>query len=77
MILAMSTTNKKDRFARVAEKRTIEVLERLRILGNCANVKYYDYSDADTKQIFAAIEAELKRVKLLFESSKRTKFKLK
>ena len=73
----MSDKQKKERFARVAEKRTNEVLERLRILGNCANVKYYDYSDRDSKQIFAAIDLELKRVKLLFESATRKKFKLR
>ena len=67
---------KRERFARLGTKRTNEILERIRILGGCANRRMYDYTDNDTNQIFRAIEKERKRVKLLFTENKKEEFRL-
>ena len=73
----MPTSEKRERFLRLAEKRTNEVLERLRILGNCCNRKQYEYSEDDVKKMFSAVEKELRTVKALFSDKTTTKFSLR
>ncbi len=67
---------KRDAFTRLAERRTNGVLEKIRVLGNLSNPYAYEYSDEDVRQIFGAIEAELKLTKLKFQNPKRREFKL-
>lgn len=71
----MSET-KKERFRRIAEKRTNVIIDTIRLLGNCSNKNNYDYSDEQVKQIFSAIDSELKSAKMKFEK-KESKFTLK
>lgn len=65
-----------DRFKRLATARTNAVLEKLRILGNCANRNVYSYTEKDIEKIFAAIERQLKQVRTKFYFPKEEKFKL-
>ena len=58
---------KRDRFRRLATRRTNEILHRLQILENCANVKLYEYDSTEVRKIFRAIETEIKRVKSKFQ----------
>lgn len=67
---------KAEAFKRLAAQRTNTVLERLRILGNCANRSLYEYTDEDIRRIFRAIEAEVKRTKGKFSDSTKEKFEL-
>lgn len=67
---------KKERFMKIAEKRTNNIINTLRLLGNCSNKNNYEYTDEQVKQIFAAIDAELKSTKIKFDK-KETKFTLK
>ncbi|AQS05550.1 hypothetical protein [Clostridium beijerinckii] len=69
---------KRERFIRIAEKRTNKILEGLRLLGNCSNKSNYEYSDEDIKKIFNTIEQELKITKYKFYSkeNKSNKFTL-
>ena len=62
----MKKETKRERFVRIANKRTNEVLYRLRVLGGCANRRMYEFTDKDKKMIFDAIEKEVERVKNLF-----------
>ncbi|MCD8207309.1 MAG: hypothetical protein LUD72_05165 [Bacteroidales bacterium] len=59
--------SKHDRFVRVAEGRTNKIIEMIRLLGNCANRSNYAYTDDDVKQIFSAIDKELKSTRKRFE----------
>lgn len=68
--------SKREAFQRLATKRTNGVLERLRILGHCANPQLYEYSEEDVKKIFRAIEKELKVVKMKFQNSTKSEFHL-
>jgi len=68
--------SKSEAFRRLATKRTNAVLERLRILGHCANPQLYEYSEEDVKKIFRAIERELKAVKMKFQDSTKSEFRL-
>jgi hypothetical protein len=67
---------KRDNFRRLATQRTNAVLERLRILGNCANPSLYEYTDEDVKRIFRAIESEVRSTKAKFSNSKAPDFQL-
>jgi hypothetical protein len=55
-----------DRFKRIAENRTNELIRRIRILGNCSNRSSYDYTEQQVNKIFAAIDSELKSAKARF-----------
>lgn len=66
-----STTDKKIRFRRLAQIRTDAVLQKIRILGNCANRSAYDYTDEEVNKMFAAIEEQLRVVKAKFKKPRR------
>lgn len=68
--------SRKDRFIRVATKRTNEVLERIRILGNCSNKSSYEYSQEELSKIFGTIERVLRETKARFITKKKNNFSL-
>lgn len=67
---------KRDTFKRLATKRTKAVIEKIRVLGHCANPWLYEYSEEDVRKIFKAIDSELKSAKAKFRSSAKADFKL-
>ena len=73
------TETKRDRFVRIAEARTNKILEMMRLLGNCSSKTNYEYTDDDVKQIFSALEKELKNTKNRFLGldAKEDRFTLK
>jgi len=72
-----TTETKADRFKRIASKRTEKVLDALRKLGNCSNRGVYSYSNEDVSKIFSAVDSELRRIKVLYNTqSKSNKFSL-
>ena len=73
--MAKSET-KSEAFRRLAIRRTNAVIDKLRVLGHCANPWQYEYSEQDVKKIFKAIDDELKAVKAKFRNSNRAKFQL-
>jgi len=74
--MAKPSESKRQAFQRLATKRTNAVLERIRVLGHCANPQLYEYSEEDVRKIFHAIEKELKVVKMKFQNSTRSEFRL-
>ena len=69
--MTTSSKLKSDRFKRLASHRTNEVLDKLRILGNCADRRSYDYSDEEIDKIFRAIDEQAKIVKAKFKKPKK------
>ena len=71
--------DKRDRFLKLAEKRTRVVLKKLQVLGNCGNRQSYEYTAEDVERIFSAIEQQLTRVRAKFEQDreKTIDFRLK
>ena len=67
--------SREDRFKRIASNRTNDIMDRIRILGNCSNKSTYEYSEAAISKIFRAIDNELRETKKKFTSTK-TKFTL-
>jgi hypothetical protein len=54
-----SKESKNERFKRLAEARTERALYSIRLLGNLSNKSIYDFSDAEVRKIFKALETEL------------------
>ena len=62
-----SEETKRDRFRRIAKKRTINVIKRLRVLSTCANRNAYEYRPADVEKIFGEIERHVAAARTRFE----------
>lgn len=71
-----TSESKREAFTRLATKRTNAALEKLRILGHCANPWQYEYSEEDVRKIFRAIDTELRAVKVKFKNSSKANFQL-
>lgn len=69
-----SNETRRTRFKRLAQKRTNDVIDKLRILGNLANKSSYDYSEGEINKMFKAIDDQLRTVKARFKP-KRRKFR--
>ncbi len=67
---------KSDRFKRLATQRTRSVINKLRVLGNCANRNAYEYSAEDVRKIFHAIDEQLREVRSRFKNPEEKEFKL-
>jgi len=67
---------REERFKRLAQYRTNEVLKRLKVLGNCANRSAYEYTEEDINKIFSEIEHKVKEIKAKFHFPKERMFKL-
>lgn len=63
------TESKRDRFVRLAERRTTTALQMIRLIGNLANRNNYHYVDADTKKILSALGQELDNLKRKFSDA--------
>ena len=72
----MENETRHERFKRLASKRTNEILEKIRILGNCSNKSSYEYTEEEINKIFSEIEKQLKLTKAKFLAGKRERFKL-
>ena len=73
----MGPDGKKAKFVELANKRVQSALDKLRLIGNLSERKYYNYDEHDVKVIFDALSSELKAAKLRFESaSSKNKFRL-
>lgn len=68
--------NRNERFKRIATRRTNNILNQIRLLGNLSNKSTYDYSDEEVSKIFAAIDSHLRVAKVKFHSHKKKEFKL-
>ncbi len=68
---------KRERFLRIAPKRTNTILDNIRLLANCANTNNYEYTEQEVKKIFDTIRKELNNAESKFDlSKKKDKFTL-
>jgi len=63
------TEGKREKFVRLAEKRTSNALKAIRLIGNLSNKTHYDYKDADVKKIVTALGREMDDLRRRFEDS--------
>lgn len=71
-----SKETRKERFRRVATRRTNNILRQIQVLGNCSNKSSYSYTEEDIKKIFSAIEGELRATRAMFTNRKKRNFTL-
>lgn len=63
--------NKRKKFVELANKRVAAAMDKMRLIGNLADTRYYDYSEKDTKQIMLVLTKELNSLKSKFQSSRK------
>jgi len=77
MVSTSKYSSKADAFKEIAAKRTVRVLDTLRLLGQCSNRRSYEYTDAQVKKIFREIRSALRDTEQRFNNSKeQIKFEL-
>lgn len=72
--------SRRERFIRLAEKRVNRSIKELELVGNLGNRAAYDYSDADVKKIFRALDGALKESRSKFgegDRSENSRFSLR
>ena len=72
----MKEDERRERFKRLATQRTNAVIQKVKVLSNCANRSAYEYSEEEVSKIFSEIEKRLKEARGKFHYSKPTQFKL-
>jgi hypothetical protein len=72
----MQQENKHAKFKRLAKARGERVLKDLRLIANLGNQKNYDYTDADVRALFNAIEEELRLAKYSFNKDRKREINL-
>ena len=63
----MEKKTKRNRFVSVAELRVNRVISALESLSKCSNKRNYEYTDADVRKIFSAIDKKTKQTRSKFE----------
>ena len=72
----MRSETKEMRFKRIAEKRVQRVLDSLKLLSQLSNKRMYEWNERQLKQIWNAVDRELKQTRESFENAKQEEFKL-
>jgi hypothetical protein len=67
---------KAEKFERLANLRTNQILDGLRKLGSLSNRNHYDYSEDEVRRIFATIEEAVADAKSRFLGRTRREFRL-
>jgi len=64
----MAEESKADKFQRLAEKRVMNVMDKLDVLGNCHKKATYEYTPEQIGAIFGALRGKIDQVESLFTS---------
>ena len=64
------TSEKRQKFVTLAERRVDNAIRSISRIGNLANRHAYEYAEIDVKKIVGTLEAEVVRVKAQFAASK-------
>lgn len=63
------TSEKREKFVRLAEGRAQSALDAIRKLGNLSNRRAYEYSDSDVKKILKALRDATSDIERKFGST--------
>ena len=58
---------KLEKFEELGEKRVIEAIKKIRLIGNLANKNNYEYTDKHIKEIIVTLENEIQTLKNKFK----------
>lgn len=59
--------DRRERFRRLAEKRVVQTIKDIRLIGNLANRNNYEYDQDDIDKIFRALDREIKQSRAAFD----------
>ena len=51
--------NRRGKFVELAEKRTVNAIRAIRVIGKLGNKSHYEYGDGDVKKIIQALTREI------------------
>jgi hypothetical protein len=57
------TDEKRNKFVKLAEKRTANAIKSIRIIGKLGNKSHYEYEEKDVKKIVGALSKEVESLK--------------
>ncbi len=63
---------KAEKFERIAQRRVSEIVAKIRLIGNLSDKRNYDYTDNHVRQIFDALDTEVRACKAKFRSGDAT-----
>ena len=64
--------SKAEKFERIAQRRVTELVSKIRLIGNLSDKRNYDYTEDHVRQIFEALESEVRACKGRFRSVETT-----
>tara|TARA_Y100001978_G_C23393961_1_gene291359 strand:+ start:312 stop:539 length:228 start_codon:yes stop_codon:yes gene_type:complete len=67
--------SKREKFVGLANKRVTSAIDKIRLIGNLSDRRFYEYSERDSKQIIDALSKELNTVKNKFQNNSKSKDK--
>ena len=67
-----SDETKAEKFERIAQRRVAETVAKVRLIGNLSDRRNYGYTDDHVRQIFDALDAEVRACKGKFKSGDAT-----
>tara|TARA_Y100000310_G_scaffold220718_1_gene222307 strand:+ start:647 stop:886 length:240 start_codon:yes stop_codon:yes gene_type:complete len=70
-----SRPTREERFKKIATRRVKEIIDKMRLLRNCANRANYSFTNEQIKKITNVIDNEWKEVKIMFKNGDITKDK--
>lgn len=65
----MSTRDKAAKFVELGTKRVNKAIKDIRLIGNLANKKNYEYTDEQARRIIKALQKEIDSVKQNFQDA--------
>jgi hypothetical protein len=66
-------SEKIEKFERLAEKRMVDVIKKIRLIGNLSNRNNYEYTDEHIEYIISTLEREIKELKRKFMDENKAK----
>jgi hypothetical protein len=63
---------KGEKFERIAQRRVTEIVAKIRLIGNLSDKRNYEYTDNHVRQIFDALDTEVRACKVKFRSGDTT-----
>tara|TARA_X000000368_G_C22742720_1_gene584586 strand:+ start:217 stop:480 length:264 start_codon:yes stop_codon:yes gene_type:complete len=64
--------DKQLKFVTLAEQRTRSAIKNMQLIGNLANRRNYEYTEAQATKIISVLEEELRELKAKFKSASKS-----
>ena len=68
--LEFSSGSKREKFTKLAEKRTVNAIKAIRIIGKLGNPNAYEYDENDVRKIVKALNDEIEAMKTRMKNTK-------